>query len=203
HSGTQDVENVYVDWGDGSVDSGECGLADPFSGAECAPGWTAVPGQLNLGSAGALTLTSDPADTNIAFADTHTYARAGIYYATVTVTDQSGATFTQRVAETVTDPAPTASGLTPTSVLIGSSPTVTIAGSGFVPGSTIEWDGTPLTTTYVPSTVLTAAQGPTLTAQVPAADTADATAGEITVVNAAPGGGTSNPLFLSRPATGW
>ena len=27
HTGTQDIDNVYVDWGDGSgVDSGECGL---------------------------------------------------------------------------------------------------------------------------------------------------------------------------------
>ena len=35
-----------------------------------------------------------------------------------------------------------------------------------------------------------------MTAEVPATDTANATAGEITVVNAAPGGGTSNPQFL-------
>ena len=196
HSGTQDIDNVYVDWGDGTVDSGECGVADPFSGAECAPAWTAVPGQLNFGRARALTLTSDPSDTHIAFADAHAYASAGTYYATLTVTDQSGATFTQTVVETVTNPAPAITSTTPSSALIGSSPTVTVAGSGFVPGSTIEWDGTPLTTTYVPATVSTAAQGPTLTAEVPATDTANATAGEITVVNAAPGGGTSNLQFF-------
>ncbi len=95
--------------------------------------------------------------------------------------------------ETVTNPAPTMNSLTPTSALIGSSPTLTIAGSGFVPGSTVEWNGTPITTTYVPPTVLSPA---TLTARVPASDTAGATTGEITVVNAAPGGGASNLQVL-------
>ena len=36
----------------------------------------------------------------------------------------------------------------------------------------------------------------TLTAQLPATDTAGATVGTVTVVNAAPGGGTSSPQFL-------
>ena len=159
HSGTQDIDNVYVDWGDGSVDSGECGAGRSLLWCRVRPGLDRGPRSAEpRPSAGALTLTSDPSDTNIAFADTHAYASAGTYYATVTVTDQSGATFTQTVVETVTDPAPTITSTAPSSALIGSSPTVTIAGSGFVPGSTIEWDGTPLTTTYVPSTVLTAAQ---------------------------------------------
>jgi hypothetical protein len=71
---------------------------------------------------------------------------------------------------------------------IGSSPIVTVTGSGFVPSSTVQWNGTPLATTYV-----TPCQ---VSAQVPAADTASATVGALTVVNAAPGGGTSTPQVL-------
>ena len=49
HAGTQDIENVYVDWGDSSgVDSGECGLvAFPGSG-ECSTGVVAIPNQIDL-----------------------------------------------------------------------------------------------------------------------------------------------------------
>ena len=197
HAGAQDIENVYVDWGDGSgVESGECGLP-PLGpgGPECNPGWTAVPGAINQTSAGALTLTA-ASDTDIALTDQHTYASAGTYYATVTVTDQSGAKVSGTLVETVTNPAPTTTGLSPTSTPVGSSPTITVSGFGFVPGSTVEWDGSPLTTTYVapPTTVSIAPR--TLTAQLPATDTAGATVGTVTVVNAAPGGGTSSPQFL-------
>ena len=194
HAGTQDIENVYVDWGDGSgVDSGECGLvAFPGSG-ECSTGVVAIPNQIDLKSAGGLTLTPDASNTEVALSDTHTYASAGTYYATVTLTDQAGATASRTVVETVTNPAPTMNNLTSTSALIGSSPTVTVNGSGFVPGSTVDWDGTPITSTYVSPT--------SLTAEVPATDAASATAGIITVVNAGPGGGTTSPqAFYILPA---
>ena len=67
HAGAEDIENVYVDWGDGSgVDGGLCGLA-PFPGdGECTPGYVAVPGQVDQTSAGALTLTGDASNTDIA-----------------------------------------------------------------------------------------------------------------------------------------
>ena len=194
HAGTQDIENVYVDWGDSSgVDSGECGLvAFPGSG-ECSTGVVAIPNQIDLKSAGSLTLAPDASNTEVALSDTHTYASAGTYYATVTLTDQAGATASRTVVETVTNPAPTMNSLTPTSTLIGSSPIVTIHGSGFVPGSTVDWDGTPLTTTYVSPT--------SVTAQLPGTDTANATTGIITVVNAGPGGGTtSSQAFYVLPA---
>jgi hypothetical protein len=180
HAGTGDIDNVYLDWGDGTVDSGACGIAPLAAPDGCYPGWSAVPGQLTKTSAGALTLSPD-----IAFSDTHTYASAGTYFATVTVTDQSGAAVRQTVMETITNPAPTLNGIAPTSAPVGSSPTVTVTGSGFVPGSTVEWNGSPLTTTYVSPTELTA--------QVPATDTTGATAAMVTVVNAGPGGGTTSP----------
>ncbi len=196
HAGAQDIENVYVDWGDGaSVDSAFCGLVALPGGGDCNPG-SAVPGAIDgLFNPTALTLTA-ASDTDIALTDQHTYASAGTYYATVTVTDQSGAKVSGTLVETVTNPAPTTTGLSPTSTPVGSSPTITVSGFGFVPGSTVEWDGSPLTTTYVapPTTVSIAPR--TLTAQLPATDTAGATVGTVTVVNAAPGGGTSSPQFL-------
>ena len=197
HAGTGDIDNVYVDWGDGSVDRAFCGLVTPVSnGGDCNPG-SAVPGALDgLFNPTHLLLTPDASNTDIGISAAHTYASAGTYYATVTVTDQSGATVSFTVVETVTNPAPTTTGLAPTSTPVGSSPTITVSGWGFVPGSTVEWDGSPLTTTYVapPTTVSIAPR--TLTAQLPATDTAGATVGTVTVVNSAPGGGTSNPQFL-------
>ena len=60
HAGTQDIDNVYVDWGDGSVDSAFCGLVALPGGGDCNPG-SAVPGALyGLFNPTALTLTSDP-----------------------------------------------------------------------------------------------------------------------------------------------
>ena len=56
----------------------------------------------------------------------------------------------------------------------------------------MQWNGSPIATTYVSPT--------TLTAQVPATDTANTTVGTITVANATPGGGTSNPqVFYVDP----
>jgi hypothetical protein len=195
-AGTGDIENVYVDWGDGSTtDSGECGLPPFPLSPDCDPGFAAVPGAIGQTNGGALALTSAN-NTRIAFSDSHTYATAGVYYASVTVTDQSGATVSQTVVEAVIDPAPAITSLAPQSVPTGSSATVTITGSGLVPGSTVEWNGTPLTTTYVPSLYVSPQLGPTLTAQLPATDTASAAAGLVTVVNRAPGGGTSNPEVI-------
>ena len=94
----------------------------------------------------------------------------------------------------MTNPAPTVGHLTPTSTPIGSSPTITVTGAGFGPLSTLEWNGAPLTTTYAAPTVATPVA--TLTAQLPANDTASATVGAVTVVNPAPGGGTSIPQFV-------
>ena len=189
HSGTEDIDNVYVGWGDGgAVDSAFCGLVAFPGGGNCNPG-SAVPGSIyGLFDPTPLMLTANAGNTKIALSDSHTYASAGTYYATVTVTDQSGATVSRTVTETVTDPVPTTSSLSQTSTPVGSSPSLTVTGGGFVPGSTVQWDGTPVTTTYVSATKLTA--------ELPATDTAAVTVGAITVANAAPGGGTSSPQFL-------
>jgi hypothetical protein len=68
----------------------------------------------------------------------------------------------------------------------GSSFTLTLNGTGFVPLSIVNWNGLPLSTTFV-------SKGQ-LRATVPASDLVSAGAAVLTVVSPAPGGGTSNAL---------
>lgn len=86
--------------------------------------------------------------------------------------------------------------LTPGSAIPGSSGfSLTVNGTGFVAASVVQWNGTALTTTFVSSSKLTAI--------VPSANIATATTASITVFSPAPGGGTSNVIFLpvSRQTT--
>jgi hypothetical protein len=79
--------------------------------------------------------------------------------------------------------------LVPTAVAPGgSSFTLTVNGTGFVSASTINWNGTPLATTFVNSSQLTAT--------VPAANIATAGTASITVSSPSPGGGKSAVLYL-------
>jgi hypothetical protein len=74
--------------------------------------------------------------------------------------------------------------------------TLTVNGTGFVSGATIQWNGSSRTTTFVNSTQLTAA--------ILASDVATAGTAKITVLNPAPGGGTSNIVLfqVTTPTTG-
>ena len=63
-----------------------------------------------------------------------------------------------------------------------------VNGTGFVSASVVNWNGTPLATTFV--------SGSQLTATVPASDIAKASTASVTVVSPRPGGGTSSVLFL-------
>ncbi|MGH3371851.1 MAG: LamG-like jellyroll fold domain-containing protein, partial [Nocardioidaceae bacterium] len=83
------------------------------------------------------------------------------------------------------NPGPTTTGLTPASRQAGSPGfTLTVAGTNFVSGSVVRWNGANRATTYVSAVQLTAA--------IPAADIAAAGTATVTVFNPAPGGGTSN-----------
>ncbi len=83
------------------------------------------------------------------------------------------------------NPSPTISSLSPSSATAGSAAlSMTVTGSNFVSTSTVGWNGSALNTTYNNSN--------TLTAQVPASDLASSGTDVVTVVNPAPGGGTSN-----------
>jgi hypothetical protein len=86
---------------------------------------------------------------------------------------------------TINNPIPTTSSISPTSATLGDSTFILTAnGTNFVSSSTINWNGTPLTTTYVSATELTAI--------VPEADLTSAGTVPVTVYNGTPGGGTSS-----------
>jgi len=65
---------------------------------------------------------------------------------------------------------------------------LTVNGTGFLPASTVDFNGTPLTTTFVSNRQLTAV--------VPAAEIATAATASIAVVNPPPGGGSSNVVYF-------
>jgi phospholipase C len=79
--------------------------------------------------------------------------------------------------------------LVPASAVPGSAGfTVTVSGTGFVSGATVNWSGTALATTFVSSSKLTAV--------VPATSIASAATGVVTVTNPPPSGGISNPVLF-------
>jgi N-acetylneuraminic acid mutarotase len=107
------------------------------------------------------------------------------------------------------NPVPVVSSISPAFTDAGGAMfTLTVNGSGFIASSTVYWGASALATTYVSATQLTA--------QVPAADIANAGTNTITVQTPIPGGGTSNawqfevdsasgtttgPVFTSSTAT--
>lgn len=117
--------------------------------------------------------------------------------ATVSVTNPTpggGTSNSLNFTITPPNPAPTLSTLAPTSAAVGSPAfTLTVNGSGFVPSSVVRWNGSPRPTTFSSSTQLLV--------QIPASDAAAAATVQITVVNPAPGGGTSNALAFSVNST--
>jgi hypothetical protein len=76
----------------------------------------------------------------------------------IVVMTNPGGTFTASQFFTVNAPAaPTVSGVTPTSAIAGASAfQITVAGSGFVSGSTVQWNGAAVATSFVSPTQLTA-----------------------------------------------
>src|SRR5580704_1293827 len=78
----------------------------------------------------------------------------------------------------------------------GSAFTLTVNGSGFAQGATVQWNGSPRATTYINHSTLTAA--------ILASDIATANTASLTVVNPSPGGGTSNvSYFQVTNSTSW
>ena len=82
------------------------------------------------------------------------------------------------------NPAPSVTSISPTSATAGDAAfTLTVNGSNFISSSSVRWGGSSRTTTFVNSAQITAA--------ITATDIASAGTVAVTVVNPAPGGGTS------------
>ncbi len=115
-------------------------------------------------------------------------ATAGTSSVTVVTPAPGGGTSSAQTF-TINNPVPTIATISPTSTAAGgSSFTLTVNGTNFVAGSIIDFNGSPLATSFVSSTQLTAT--------VPAIDITTAATDSITVVNSTPGGGTSNVQSL-------
>lgn len=79
--------------------------------------------------------------------------------------------------------------LVPTAVAPGGPGfTLNVSGTGFVPGATVNFNRTPLATTFI--------DNEHLSASVPPADVANPGTASVTVVNPAPGGGRSNAVYF-------
>jgi hypothetical protein len=93
-------------------------------------------------------------------------------------------------SEPTTNPLPALIGVDPPQLVAGSSTgTVTLTGTGFVRGSQARWNDADRVTHFQ--------SGTTLTVDLTSADLANVSTGRLTVVNGAPGGGTSGTLTLA------
>jgi hypothetical protein len=115
-------------------------------------------------------------------------AAAGTPSVTVTNPAPGGGT-SAGVAFTINNPVPTIASLSPTGVVAGGAAfTLTVNGTNFVSTSVVKFNGNAKTTTFVSATQLTAA--------ILASDITTSGSANVTVTNAAPGGGTTaNFLF--------
>jgi hypothetical protein len=119
---------------------------------------------------------------------------AGTTNVTITASNGAGPCNTASATLVITISAvPTISSLNPTCATAGSPTgfTLTVNGTNFVSGSTVNWNGSPLTTTFVSATQVTAT--------VPASLIATAGTASVTVVT--PCGGTSNAKTFTIAAT--
>lgn len=93
------------------------------------------------------------------------------------------------VATATSNPVPFLNPLVPDAAAPGGPAfTLTLTGTGFVNGSTINWNGSLRTTTFISSSKLTAA--------IPASDLTESGTAIVTVVSPGPGGGISNSQFF-------
>jgi hypothetical protein len=116
-------------------------------------------------------------------------ATAGINHVTVTNPGPGGGTSAPKTF-TVNNPVPAISSISPSSATDGGPAfTLTVNGSNFVSGSKVHWNSSALMTTFVSSIQVTAT--------VPASDIRTPGTASVTVVNATPGGGTSNAVTFT------
>jgi hypothetical protein len=93
----------------------------------------------------------------------------------------------ESVTEPVANPLPALISATPSPLVAGSgATTLALSGTGFIAGSQVRWNEADRVTRYQSATALAV--------DLPASDLANVTIGKLTVVNGAPGGGTSGIL---------
>lgn len=108
-------------------------------------------------------------------------ASGGSYAVTVSNPTPGGGT-SNALALAVNNPTPAITGLQPSSVNAGSAAfTLAVNGTGFIPASTVTFNGSSRTTSFVSATQLTAA--------ISAADVSAVGSASVSVTNPAPGGG--------------
>ncbi len=108
---------------------------------------------------------------------------AGSQLVTVMTPTPGGGTTTP-LTFAVTNPTPQLAGMSPSSAIVGDGPiALTLTGAHFVNSSGVHWNGVPRQTTFV--------SGTQLFVTVPSTDLAVSGSASVTVVNVAPGGGTS------------
>lgn len=152
--------------------------------------WNGNERATNFVSAVQLTAQIPAADINLNAAGT----------ASLTVVDPAAGGLTSNAATftiTAPNPVPAIASLNPASATVGDAGfTLTVTGSNFVNNSLVKYNGTDRATTFVSATQLTIA--------VTAGDLANPATAAITIVNPAPGGGTSNTanLPINNPAPG-
>jgi trimeric autotransporter adhesin len=100
-----------------------------------------------------------------------------------------GGGISSNLAFTINNPAPSATSANPSTVFVGTGVSISLTGTGFVPQSVAQWNGSARTTTYVSGTQLQVALN--------ASDVVTSGTGSLTVVNAAPGGGTSTAISIA------
>jgi hypothetical protein len=95
----------------------------------------------------------------------------------------------------VINPVPVASSLSPASAVRGSRGfMLTVRGANFAPGCAAQWNGSARTTSFMSSNEVTA--------WIPATDLTTPGKARVTVLNPAPGGGTSNVLTFNVTEVG-
>jgi uncharacterized repeat protein (TIGR01451 family) len=141
---------------------------------------------INNSANATVTLTVTPTATNPALSNTASV--------TGNVIDGVAGNDSATAMTTVDNPVPTLTTLNPNTAFVGGPAfTLTVNGTNFLnPASTVQWNGTARTTTFVSSTQLQAA--------ITAADIAAVGMASVTVVNDSPGGGTSSALTFNIAA---
>jgi uncharacterized repeat protein (TIGR01451 family) len=139
-------------------------------------------GSVSSGGTATVTLIVQPTTSGVPLSHSATVTSA--------VTDPVLVNNAGTTSTTVNNPVPDISSLSPSSAVLGSTAfTLTVNGAHFINGSSVLWNGAARATTYVSSA--------RLTASVFTADVASIGTANVTVLNGAPGGGTSAPVPIS------